>query len=162
MKAISALIEEMTEYETGNPGRIEHFMKVYAYAKTIGERENIPVNAQYILEAAAVTHDIGIKPALEKYGSAEGRHQQKEGPPVARAMLEGLAFAPSLVERACYLIAHHHEYHSVTGIDYQILIEADYLVNICEKNVDFDPEIRNSIFKTRTGRFFFDQLFRGM
>ena len=86
----------------------------------------------YILEAAAYTHDIGIKPAEEKYGSSEGKLQEQEGPAVARGMLKRLGFAENVIERVCYLIGHHHTYTGIEGRDYQILVEADFLVNLYE------------------------------
>jgi hypothetical protein len=52
------------------------------------------------------------------------------------------------------LIGHHHTYTNVDGIDYQILIEADFLVNFFEDNIA-EAGIReayNNIFKTETGR----------
>lgn len=162
MKSISALVMAMAEYEVGCPKRINHFLKVYSYAKTIGELEGLPHEAQYILEAAAVTHDIGIKPSLEKYGSDDGVHQQIEGPPEAKAMLFSLGFSAAVVERVCYLISRHHTYSGIDGSDYQILVEADFLVNIFEGNVPYKKNIRNNIFKTETGKMLFDQLYCGM
>ncbi len=162
MKSISALVSAMAEYETGNPGRINHFLKVYAYAKTIGELESLPEKAQYILEAAAVTHDIGIKPSLAKYGSDDGAHQQVEGPPEAEALLQKLGFLPEVTERVCYLISRHHTYTGIDGADYQILVEADSLVNIFEGNVPYKKSIRENIFKTETGKMLFDRLYENM
>ena len=43
------------------------FLKVYSYAKTIGEMENLDEKMQEILEVTAVLHDIGIKVSEEKY-----------------------------------------------------------------------------------------------
>ena len=40
-----------------------------------------------------------------------------------------------MVQRICFLIAHHHTYQSVDDIDYQILIEADFLVNMFEEKM---------------------------
>ena len=68
---------EMISYYSGDPKRIQHFTKVHSYAKLIGEREQLSPEELYILEAAAYTHDIGIKPAEEKYGSSDGKLQGK-------------------------------------------------------------------------------------
>ena len=35
-----------------------------------------------------------------------------------------------VTERVAYLIGHHHTYDKIEGMDYQILVEADFLVNI--------------------------------
>lgn len=37
---------------------INHFMKVYAYAKTIAEGENLNPELQKLVEVTAVVHDI--------------------------------------------------------------------------------------------------------
>jgi len=51
------------------------------------------------------------------------------------------------------LIAHHHTYSNIIGLDYQILVEADFLVNIFEDNMKNNviEKIRKNIFKTDTG-----------
>ena len=105
---LEKLFLEMISYYSGDPKRIQHFTKVHSYAKLIGEREQLSPEELYILEAAAYTHDIGIKPAEEKYGSSAGKLQEQEGPAVARGMLMRLGFAENVIERVCYLIGHHH------------------------------------------------------
>ena len=77
---LEKLFLEMIAYYSGDPKRIQHFTKVHSYAKLIGEREQLSPEELYILEAAAYTHDIGIKPAEEKCGSSEGKLQEQEGP----------------------------------------------------------------------------------
>ena len=94
-----------------------------------------------------------LVPSLEKYGSSAGPYQEKEGPAKARSMLEELGFPQTQVDRICYLVGHHHTYHAIDGIDYQILVEADFLVNIFEEPMD-QPAARSigeKIFKTSTG-----------
>ena len=54
--AISAMID----YLNGNLHEVEHLLKVYGYAKAIGEMEGLDARTQEILEIAAVVHDIGI------------------------------------------------------------------------------------------------------
>jgi len=81
---LNQLFCEMIQYYRNDPKRIQHFTKVHSYAKLIGEREQLSPEELYILEAAAYTHDIGIKPAEEKYGSSAGKLQEQEGPAVAR------------------------------------------------------------------------------
>lgn len=150
----NALIMKMTEYYEGQPNRIQHFMKVYGYAKMIGELEGLSEEEQDILEAAAVVHDIGIKPSEEKYGDCIGKHQEEEGPAVAEEMLKTLGYEEKLVERVCYLVGHHHTYTNIDGIDYQILVEADFLVNLYE-NENEESAVKTAlerIFKTKSGK----------
>lgn len=147
------LIHSMIDYYAGDDRRIQHFLKVYSYAKTIGELEGIHKDLQDILEAAAIVHDIGIKNSEEKYNSSSGKYQELEGPPVAKEMLSGIGYEPEFIDRVCYLIAHHHTYNNIDGMDYQILVEADFLVNISEDNMQKEQimSIREKIFRTKTG-----------
>ena len=133
--------------------RANHLLKVTGYAEMIGGAEGMAGDDLLWLRIAATLHDIGIKPSLEKFGSAIGPNQQAEGPPLARALLEKYSPPPERVDRVCYLIAHHHEYSNIDGLDYQILVEADFLVN-CDEGEMAKREIRSvrdTIFKTETG-----------
>ena len=53
-----------------------------------------------------------------------------------------------------YLIAHHHTYDDIDGIDYQILVEADFLVNIMEDNLSDKAALSayQNIFRTACGK----------
>jgi predicted metal-dependent HD superfamily phosphohydrolase len=116
--------------------------------------ENINKDMQFILEAAALTHDIGIHLCEEKYGDCSGKLQEKEGPALAGKLLDTLGFDKAVSERVQYLIAHHHTYSDIDGIDYQILIEADFLVNLHEDNASKAAieHVYNNIFMTETGK----------
>lgn len=151
---INNLHLKMIEYDKGDPKRIQHFTKVYTYAKLIGESEGLDKDSLFILEAAALTHDIGIHVCEEKYGSCAGNLQEKEGPKIAEKMLNELGFNPKVIDRVKYLIAHHHTYTNINDLDYQILVEADFIVNLYEDGVDKKAieNVYNNIFKTNTGK----------
>lgn len=150
---ISQIIIKAIQYFGNDAKRINHFMKVYGYAKTIGELEHLEEREQNILEVAAVLHDIGIKLSEEKYGSSAGIYQEKEGPAVAEELLKEFDYDEEFVERVKYLIGHHHTYDNIEGMDYQILVEADFIVNIYEDNMTQTSvsKIIDNIFKTETG-----------
>lgn len=153
MTEISAVADAMIAYYAKDVKRINHFLKVYGFAKMIGELEGLDSGTQQVLEIAALVHDIGIKNSERKYGSSAGSYQQTEGPPAARALLEQLGVPASFTDRVCYLVAHHHTYENIDGVDYQILVEADFLVNCFEENMPPDAidAVRNKIFRTETG-----------
>ena len=137
----------------GNLHDINHFMKVYAYAKTIGECEQLDSNTQAALEAAAILHDIACPLCREKYGNTYGRHQEEEGAILVEAFLSSFGCAEEFIERVVFLVGHHHTLKNIEGLDYQILIEADYLVNADEGKLP-EENIRHTlaqIFKTETG-----------
>ena len=154
MNPTETLIMKMIAYYAGDPKRIQHFVKVYEFASLIGKTERLKERTQFILETAAVVHDIGIKVAEEKYGSCIGKYQEQEGPAVAQQMLTELGYEQEVIERVCYLVGHHHTYANIDGMDYQILVEADFLVNLYEDGVS-DGAAQNAfdkIFVTQTGR----------
>ena len=163
MDAIYRLTKQMIAYEKGTPKRIQHFIKVHSFAKTIGEGEGLDADTLFILETAALVHDIGIRPAEEKYGSCEGKLQEQEGPAPAKEMLSALGFAPDVIDRVCYLVAHHHTYDQVDGIDYRILLEADALVNLYEDNSPDDAieAMLQNVFRTETGTRICKEMFSG-
>ena len=149
-----ALLREMIRYEAGVPQRAQHLLKVYEFARLIAAGEGLDAETCRILEAAAIVHDIGIRPAMEKYGSGAGPLQEKEGIPAARELLTRLAYEEALVDRVCYLVGHHHTYDEIDGMDYQILVEADFLVNHFEGNSSPEAiqKTLETIFRTETGR----------
>ena len=66
------LIMEMTRYYSGDPKHIQHFMKVYAYARMIGEMERLDRKTQHMLETAAIVHDIGLRKAWKNMETVLG------------------------------------------------------------------------------------------
>ena len=155
------LIEKMMEYYAGDPKRVQHFLKVYEFAKLIGESESLDTETMHILRTAAIVHDIGIKISEEKYGSSNGKYQEKEGPAVAEPMLLALGYDEAVIDRVLFLIAHHHTYNEIEGIDYQILVEADFLVNLFEDGSSREAaqKVQKNIFKTNTGTKYLSDLF---
>ena len=158
---INRLHYEMIRLYSGDPMRIQHFCKVHSYAKLIAECEKVDKETLFILEAAALTHDIGIHLCEEKYGECGGKLQEKEGPAIAARLFEKLGFENQVSERVQYLIAHHHTYHNIDGLDYQILVEADFLVNLFEDNLSKEAAVNayQNIFKTATGKQICKEMF---
>lgn len=156
------LIIKMTEFNAGDPKRIQHFIKVYEFVHVIAVQEGLEEETRRILDIASIMHDIGIRPSEEKYGCCNGKLQEKEGPAYARDMLaEFPEVTANETERVCYLIAHHHTYENVDGLDYRILLEADFLVNAMEDDLKKEAIVnfRNKVFETRTGKHLLNTMF---
>lgn len=111
-------------------------------------------DTQYILEAAAITHDISCPLCREKYGNTNGKYQEEEGAPMVRSFLFDSGMSEEQMERVAYLVGHHHSFHGVDGIDYQILIEADYIANASEngKSRTNVTNFMHKIMKTESGK----------
>ncbi len=151
---IDLLTQEMIGFNQNDLQRINHLIKVHRFAQMIGHMEQLDEHTQFLTECAALVHDIGIRPSEEKYGMCNGKLQEQEGPVYAREMLKKLGFKEADIERICYLVGHHHTYTDIDGIDYQILVEADFLVNFYENNQGktiIENNLQN-IFKTESGK----------
>ncbi|MEZ3503429.1 MAG: HD domain-containing protein [Lachnospiraceae bacterium] len=148
------LLTAMIEYDRGDAPRIQHFIKVYEFARIIGKLEKLDEHTQLILESAAIVHDIGIHMAERKYGSSNGKYQEIEGPAEAEKLLKVLGWPSDVTERVSYLVGHHHTYRNMDGLDYQILVEADFLVNLYEDDISpaGQKHAYEKIFKTESGK----------
>jgi len=148
-------------YNGNDVKRINHLLKVYSFAHLIGKIENCNIQEQTIIDIAALLHDIGIHEAERKYNSSDHNLQEQEGPIVAKEMLKELNLDTEILERVLFLIGNHHSYKVIDGIDFQILVEADFLVNIFEHTMDITAiaNLKEIIFKTKTGKKFLEQLY---
>ena len=151
---IDEVLLKMIAFDAGDERRIQHFIKVHAFARLIGHEEGLSPDVQERLELAAILHDIGIHAAEEKYGSSAGKYQEIEGPAPARDILASCGVPAEEVERICFLIAHHHTYTDVNGVDWQILLEADFLVNAFEDGLSAQAveTFGQKVFRTASSR----------
>lgn len=147
------IMKKMITYSKGNIHDIDHFIRVWTYARTIGELEHLDAETQFILEVAAITHDIACPLCREKYGNTNGHHQEEEGIPLVKDFLCDTGLTEDQIERVAFLVGHHHTLAGIEGADWQILIEADYIVNALEKKYseqNIVSFIRN-VMKTESG-----------
>ncbi|MGN1130844.1 MAG: HD domain-containing protein [Ruminococcus sp.] len=161
MLKINDTINAMITYFKGDVKRIQHFLKVYAVARTIGINEKLPEDVQYLLEVAAITHDIGIKVSEEKFGSSAGAYQEQEGPAEAEKLLSEIGYEEDFIDKVCFLIAHHHTYKGIDNAPYRILVEADFLVNIYEEHISMElaKNVKEKIFRTESGIKMFEDMY---
>ncbi len=141
----------MVRYDGGDVPRVQHFVKVHDFARTIALLEGMEAEERFVLEAAAILHDVGIHAAEAKYGNCGGKHQEELGPAEARKVLAEVGgFTDGETERICWLIAHHHTYTGVTAADHRILLEADFLVNSFEDRLSEKAirTFRDRVFRT--------------
>ena len=149
----SQVMEKMIAFSDGNIHDIDHFIRVWTYARTIGELEGLDKETQFILEVAAITHDIACPLCQEKYGNTNGKHQEAEGVPLVKAFLSNMGMKVEQIDRVAFLVGHHHTLHNIEGIDYQVLVEADYIANATENGYsrqNADTFLRK-IMKTESG-----------
>lgn len=156
----TALLKAIFEYDPDGPN-IHHLMAVHEYSVLIAQMENVDDHTLILTELAAFLHDIGVKISLEKFGNSQAQHQEEEGPAIARELLAVMDLPQCDVERVCFIVGHHHTYQAIDGIDFQILAEADYIVNLMENNWPRDSlsEMKKNVFKTSAGKYLLEQMF---
>ncbi len=151
---ITKIIEEMRDVFKEIPFGIEHTLKVLQNAEDIMKGENIEEEKE-LITIVAILHDIGAVEAQKKYGSIDGVYQEKEGPAVAREILQRVGYNKN-ADRICFIVGNHHTPSKIDGIDFQIQWEADLLENlmVMDKHKE-QQKIKKCIeenFKTVTGK----------
>jgi hypothetical protein len=146
----------MKTYYGDRQKSIDHTLKVLDFAERISEGEGIAEGFLHdVITLSAIFHDIGIPESLRKYGTSAHEHQEKEGPPIARRLMMETGVRPDILERVCHIVGHHHTRASIDGLDFQVVWEADALVNIPARGTIPDPAERDKLvaqnFGTATG-----------
>jgi putative nucleotidyltransferase with HDIG domain len=156
------LIRDMQEVFGADRKRIEHALAVLGYAEHIRAAEG---GDPLVVRAAAILHDIGIPEAERKYRSAAGRYQEIEGPPRAAQILRRRAVDEDRIAHVCRIIANHHSARDIDTLEFRVLWDADWLVNLPEMYPDAsDVDVAAGIdrtFRTNTGRETAARLFLG-
>ncbi|MFH1370757.1 MAG: HD domain-containing protein [Planctomycetota bacterium] len=147
------LIRRMKGVFGDDQKRIDHALAVLKYAEQIHAAEGGDSN---VIIAAAILHDIGIHEAERNYGSAAGKYQELEGPPIARNILKDEGLTSETIEHICKIIANHHSAMDIDTLEFRVIWDADWLVNIpdeCGKmSKDKLKGFIEKIFKTNKGR----------
>lgn len=150
------VLAEMKEVFKEMPFGIDHTLKVLQNAEAIMAREAPGPKEKEIITLTAILHDIGAVEAQRKYGSIDALYQEKEGPVVARNILEKSGCDLRTIERICSIIGNHHTPSKIDQLDFQILWEADLLENLTAMDIQTQqPEIKKRIdesFQTMTGK----------
>lgn len=137
--------------------RIKHALEVLKHSLSICDGESPDGSVRSVVELAAVLHDIGIKQAELLYNSTAPVYQHREGPPIAKKVLEKVGVDNKTTARILFIIGNHHHKSKINGTDFQILWEADLLTNLPEFPVfagDYNrfQKMVDLNFKTRTGK----------
>lgn len=169
-KAVAKMREYFTKTSSRGEEFFEHTLEVLRRAEAILAGENI--SSSFVRDVSvlgAIFHDIGIPASLEKHDSTDPEYQHQEGPPITRRILAELGVRPDILERVCYIVGNHHSRDAVDGVDFQIVYEADYLVNtakgLADGSISRDEDtLARSMeehFVSSTGSRLLKELFRG-
>ena len=144
-EAVNRVALKMKQYHHGDPMKVQHFVRVYTLAKSIGELERLSDEEQLDVELAALTHSVG-----------GGRV------PVVRDLLLGCGFDDSVSMRVCHIVENQENYDHIATLNHQILIEAKKIVKFKENDTPEKEIIRQAedLFLTNTGKLFLKRAFR--
>lgn len=135
-----------------NNNHINHTYRVLDYAEEIS---NIEKGDPDIVISSAILHDIGIPNCKKKYKSIEGQLQEIEGPPVAREILESLGIDEEIIKEVSEIIGCHHSPGEIETMNFKIMWDADWLVNLSDvydiKDKTKLAEIIYKTFMTKSG-----------
>ena len=121
--------KEMERFFGTDARRIAHALEVASHALRIQASEG---GDREVVIMASLLHDVGIKPAEERYGSSAGHYQEKLGPPVAEKILRELGVDEGKIGTVKELIACHHTPWKITTKEFACLWDADFIVNLRE------------------------------
>ena len=151
------VISRMKQLFGDDNRRVNHALKVLRFSEEILLGEKIVGDMAETVVLTAALHDIGIHESERKYNSSSGKYQEIEGPPIANRILREMGISDPITKRVCYIIGGHHTPTKVDDVDFQIIWEADLLVNIEEGGLENDKnanmtKIISENFKTATGK----------
>lgn len=131
------LMQSVILYEEGHVRRTRHLLTVHSLAAMLSSAADISEEDRQIITAAAILHDISIKPCKEKYGCAPQELQHIEAPQLVHTFLQNADYAPSFESKIHHLVLQHHCYQGPIDTKLRILMEADLIANSLEgENVD--------------------------
>lgn len=157
----SEVMNKMIDYNAPDIKRINHSLKVFSFTQALCLKEKVTSDIQLISGISGLLHDIGIHNAEKKYNSSAWNYQEQEGPAVAKELLTNISIEPEIKERCFFIISKHHSYKEIDGIDFQILVEADFFVNIDEdgENNTGTKVLAEDVFKTISGKKMLKKLY---
>ena len=144
-KEVNRVALRMKSYFHSDEMMIQHFVRVYTLAKTIGELEKLDEDEQEYLELAAVVH--GVK--------------DDDPIPVVKDILADCGIEDDVNMRVCHLVGNINNYDHIGSLDHQILIEAKMIVDFKENETPTDDIVRiaEKRFITNYGRMFLKRAF---
>lgn len=155
------IMERMKKTFGDDAKRISHARAVLNQAEHILTTESTA--SGLVVRAAAILHDIGIHQAEQKHGSAAGKYQELEGPPIARKILEELKAPEEDIDHICKIVGSHHSANDIDTIEFRIVRDADLLVNLQDEYDTSDQaKISNlieNVLKTTHGKRIAKKLF---
>lgn len=157
---ISEVIVKMIDFSEGNEHDIAHFLRVWGYAKIIGECSGLDEKEERIVELSAIVHDIACPKLRPIYGCTPGDKQEEMGKEMVKEFFADTDVSEEEIMRVAELVGLHHTYHPIS-LAHQVLLEADFLANAGEdeKYTKMAKKMRENVFQTKTGIHLLESMF---
>ena len=82
--------------------------------------------------------------------------QRKEAPLLAREFLKNAGYEEKAIHRILYLIKMHHSYEKIDRMDFQVLVEADLMINVFEEGYyEIGLDRMEEIIKTKLAKIYY-------
>ena len=142
---INRVALRMKLYYGGDADKIQHFVRVYTLARSIGELERLNEEEQEYLELAAVVHDVGGDDPVA----------------IVRDILRSCGVEEDVNMRVCHIVGNMEDYEHIGSLDHQIFIEALMIVRFKERETPSDEIVRiaEKRFITNSGKLFLKRAF---
>ena len=142
---INRVAMRMKTFYRGDADQVQHFVRVYTLAKTIGELEKLDDDEQEYLELAAVVHNVGGDDPI----------------PQVRDILKSCGIEDEVNMHVCHIVGNMENYDHISSLDHQIFIEARMIVEFKERGTSSDEIVRfaEKRFITNYGRMFLKRAF---
>jgi putative nucleotidyltransferase with HDIG domain len=145
MSVREKLLQFLKEHFAADKKRIAHAKKVLKSAEDILRVEG---GDPHIVIPAAILHDVGIR--------ENKRDHERAGAEIARKLLLKHGFQKAHIDEICDIILHHHSKANPGRKNFEIVYDADRLVNLKDEIHSRDRsniEIKiDSSFLTSTGK----------
>jgi HD superfamily phosphodiesterase len=127
------IVKLLTDYFEEDYRRIQHAVSVLRYAEDLMEKSDD--HDPDVVVAAALLHDVGIKPSERELGYNNGKTQEEYGPPVVRQLLADIDFPEDKLQKVVDIVGNHHSPSRFDYPELAILKEADRIVNRLEEEL---------------------------
>jgi HD superfamily phosphodiesterase len=125
--AKARIIKLLVDFFEDDYRRITHALDVLKEAEFIAQTN--PDYDEDILIAAALLHDVGIKPSEKQLGYNNGKTQEQYGPAEAERLLRQIDFPAEKIETVKQIVGNHHSPSRYDYAELAILKQADKIVN---------------------------------
>jgi len=122
------LVTSLVAFFEDDVRRITHALDVLYESEKLLESKTLVCDHDIVI-AAALLHDVGIKPSEEKLGYNDGKTQEQYGPPIARVILESIDFPADKIKIVCEIIGNHHSPSRYPYPELELLKTADRIIN---------------------------------